>query len=596
MTATLIKIPLTFLDEAVEIALGDWAEGNVVLTRELAGKGAGPFRARYWQAEIFDVIDRRLTRRLSLLLYSRAGKSIIINIVLGKNVSVDKLSSMFVLPSREMLKDYNRQKLEPFLDTCPSANAVVKRNKNNELSEFGVAYSGGAGEIHYRTGRVAGGLKQLTAEIAIADEVDDCDVSSVDGSYADLLLQRGADAINPIFIEAGTPTVRGGSAIEYAVIEKSDFRELWFPHDACGDITRFDLEQAAKVDGVWLMHCAKCGEAIPELERQTMLPRGRWIPNRPEISETHRGYHLNMFASPDHTVDEIMSTWDPEKITGFYTQKLARTPPDVDLRTPEYDEFRELQREPTEGNPFLVTAGVDVQTGAANRRLECSVLEYRGDRYDPDRYVRRHITVAVAEDRWVQGFRDLRRILDAMTWRPDFIFVDAGGNLVSNSETIKEALARVWPRTYLTDRVVAIKGMAIGSDKWADQAVIYREYTWGDRTDVRATLPIYTDIVKYRFWEDDGIFQRGRIRFSPDLDRDYFDELTAERLQRHVRRRGNVETEMKIWRKVTRGAKVERLDCLVYAEGAFLFAGFDYQRAPTLRAPTDEQLRNLLGT
>ena len=159
----------------------EWAEANVVLTEALAGKGAGPLKVRPEQVEILRTIDQRLTRRCTICFYSRAGKSTIAQVVISKNIAIDQTSALFVLPSRELLKDWNAQKMEPFLQCCPAANALVKRNRSGELSEYGIDYIGGARKIHYRTGRVAGGLKQLTAELAWADEVDDCDVASQDG-------------------------------------------------------------------------------------------------------------------------------------------------------------------------------------------------------------------------------------------------------------------------------------------------------------------------------------------------------------------------------------------------------------------------------
>ena len=566
----------------------EWAEANVVLTEALAGRGAGPLKVRSEQTEILRTIDRRLTRRCTICFYSRAGKSTIAQVVISKNIAVDQTSALFVLPSRELLKDWNSQKMEPFLQCCPAANALVKRNRSEGLSEYGIDYRGGAGKIHYRTGRVAGGLKQLTAELAWADEVDDCDVASQDGSYADLLHQRGEDAIRPIWIESGTPTVRGGSAIE-AGLMISDWRERWVPHQACGYRTRFTLDQAAKFNGVWRQHCESCGAAIEEEERLRGLDLATWIPRNPERSAEHAGFHLNMFYSPDHSVNGVMSTWNPERVRGFYTQRLAMTPPERDAPIPQEAQFRAARGPAPEGRLLMRTVGVDCQT-QKNPRFEVTVLDFYDDPYDPDRWVRTHFLILVDDDKWLRGARQLRQAL--RPFRPDVTMVDVGGNRSNNSETLKTALAQAFGRDWTDNRIKAIKGIGdTPSVKWKDTPVIHREMTRETTTNHRSTVSIHTAIVQCRLWEEDGIFQRGKLRFT-DVDDDlplddYWEQLTSEELRRTVTRKGNVETEQLRWVKVSRTRANEYRDCLVYAEAGRLYLGLDYRRRSSLAIDQD---------
>ena len=572
----------------------EWAEANVVLTEALAGKGAGPLKVRAEQVEILRVIDGRLTRRVTICFYSRAGKSTIAQVVISKNIAVDQTSALFVLPSRELLKDWNAQKMEPFLQCCPAANALVKRNRSGELSEYGIDYTGGARKIHYRTGRVAGGLKQLTAELAWADEVDDCDVASQDGSYADLLHQRGEDAINPVWIESGTPTVRGGSAIE-AGLRASDWSERWVAHAACGHRTRFTLEQAAKVNGVWLQHCESCGVAMQEEERFPGLATALWIPRNPERSSEHRGFHLNMFYSPDHTVDEVMSTWNPEKVRGFYTQKLAMTPPEQEIPVPKEEAFLKARGPAPDENLLMRTVGVDCQT-QRNPRFEVTVLDFYGDPYDPDRWVRQHFLLLVENDKWLRAARQLRQAL--RDYRPDVVMVDVGGNRSNNSETLKTALSQAFGRDWTDNRVKAIKGIGdTPSAKWKDTPVLHREVTRETTTNHRTTVAVHSSIVKCRLWEEGGVFDRGRLRFTEvddDLPDDYWEQLTSEELRRTVRRQGNVETESLRWVKVSRTRPTECHHTLVYAEAGRLYLGLDYRRRSGLRID-QELLDRMLG-
>ena len=592
MTGLLDIATLRPTPAAVDIV--EWAEANITLTAELAGRGAGRLRVRWWQREILRSIEERRARRHSVCVYSRAGKSLMALIVIGHNLVIRQRSALFVLPSRSLIDDWNAQKVEPFLMACPSAEELVIRNRSGKIGNLALHYRGGAGRLHYRTGRVTGGLKQLTAELAWADEVDDCDVASEDGSYADLLHQRGEDAVNPTWVESGTPTVRGGSAIERAIAE-SDWREQWIMHGDCGARTRYTLEQAVQVEGAWLQTCEACGQPIEEDDRRRHLRDGIWIPRHPERSESHRGYHLNMFYSPDHSVDDVMATWDPEKIRGFYTQRLAITPPELEIPPPAAEEY-EAARGPAPDEPLVMrTVGVDCQTQRAPR-LEATIVDHYGDPLEPTRWVARHLTIFVIEERWARALRDLRAAL--RPYRPDVVMIDVGGNRVDNSERLKTAISQTWGRDWTSNRVKAIKGIGgLTSDRWASQPAIHAERTRETTTSHRATVSVYTDVLKMRIWEESGIWGRGRLRFTDDLDMlpdDYWEQLTAEELRRGVTRRGNVEREQLRWVRVSRSRPNECLDTLVYAEAGRLYLGLDYRRR-TGMSVDDDLLSRLIG-
>ena len=333
------KVPDSYLMSKPPQDIIEWGEANVVLPRELAGKGAGPWHPRFWQIEPLRAVANRETRRVSFAVYSRAGKSWLEMVIQGHNMDIVQQSCMFVLPSRDAFRNWNNQKLEPFLQSCTALNSRIERNRNGGIGDKGIGYSGGAGYLEYRSGRTALGLVSNNAELVMVDEVDKCDSAGADGSYADILLQRGEDCINPIFVEAGTPEATD-SAI-WSALRKSDWREWWVPCPHCNGETRFALEQAAQVDDVWLMHCEQCKQPFSESERDMNMPLGRWIPRHPERSHWHRGYHLSMFYSPDHTVADVMATYDPESIRGFYTQRLAMPPPELEIPPTEEEEFVE---------------------------------------------------------------------------------------------------------------------------------------------------------------------------------------------------------------------------------------------------------------
>ena len=242
------------------------------------------------------------------------------------------------------------------------------------------------------------------------------------------------------------------------------------------------------------------------------------------------------------------------------------------------------------------TVGVDTQT-QKNPRFEVTVLDFYGDPYDPDRWVRTHFLILVDNDKWLRGARQVRQAL--RDFRPDVIMWDVGGNRTNNSETLKTAIAQAFGRDWTDNRVKAIKGIGdTPSAKWKDTPVLHREVTRETTTHHRTTVAIHSAIVKTRLWEAGGVFQRGKLRFT-DVDDDlplddYWDQLTAEELRRIVKRNGNVEVEQLRWVKVSRTRPNEYSDCLNYAEAGRLYLGLDYRRRSGRRIDQD-LLDTMLG-
>ncbi len=241
------------------------------------------------------------------------------------------------------------------------------------------------------------------------------------------------------------------------------------------------------------------------------------------------------------------------------------------------------------------TVGVDCQTQRAPR-LEATIVDYIGDPLDPVRYVMRHVTIFILEDSWLRGLRDLRAML--RPYRPDVVMIDVGGNRADNSERLKAAIARAWQSDWPQNRIKAIKGIGgVSSDRWPTQPAIHAERTRETTTNHRSTLSLYTDVLKMRIWEEGGVWSRGRLLFTDDLDllpSDYWEQLTAEELRRGYRRRGAMEIEQLRWTRVSRSRPNECLDCLVYAEAGRLYLGLDYRRRSG-RSVDTELLDRLIG-
>ena len=60
--------PDTFLIDSEPIDIVEWAESNIVLTKETAGKGAGPLKIRPHQVEPLRVAQERSCRRMTWLI------------------------------------------------------------------------------------------------------------------------------------------------------------------------------------------------------------------------------------------------------------------------------------------------------------------------------------------------------------------------------------------------------------------------------------------------------------------------------------------------------------------------------------------------
>ena len=613
----------TYINKLEAEDIIEWSEREYVISREFGGRGAGMLKVRPIQVEPLRAITERRCRRLVGVFFSRFGKTTMILLIQFHNICTIGASAIFAYPSGKKLGEWNTQKVQPVLDINYSIREKIILNRNGKLSDKGLYYrGGGAGVITYITGQSTAAFNGLTAEMAIIDETDKCKLEFPDGPYDALMLQRGDDALNPIMIELGTPDAQN-SALEASLL-KSDYREYYIIHYSCGKHTRLlwenvysdDITEEMRIYGIpdelrsqmgqleWHILCEECEEKINDEERIAALKchdSGEWRPRFPERSHYHRGYHANQFYSEDHTIAEIMASYDPDDVTGFYTQKLARTAPNTEITVYDDDEFTRFRKDmtPEEMETLIcVVAGVDVQTGKYDSRMEMTLVYYYGDRYQPKRYIKSHDKFAIVDEDFVSTLRAIRQHLRYEPLYPDMIFIDSGGSYKNNADKLKAAVNKVFTRSYLHNKIKVCKGTGEqdSSNRWGQMPLLKDELERGTTTNHTKTVIIYSSVAKTRLFRRGGIFDAGKITFSRDpkaFHDTYWAQVNSEHLVRKKTNSKSKKEEVE-WEKINPYAPNEALDCLVYAEGAKAYLGFDFVR-PQQAAPDKDHIAKVIG-
>ncbi len=495
---------------------------------------------------------------------------------------------LYLEPSQDLANRNVRQKINPMIESTPELYARVPKARSqaggNTLEEK--EFTGGIWLFKWASSTA--GLRSATIRFLIMDEIDEYAVEIGQQGDPESLARARCNTYGKrkrVYIPS-TPTVDGHSRIA-DLFEDSDQRYFHMPCPCCRELITFEFKQLKWVPGQpGTAHyiCQACHKTIQEWQKTEMLEAGQWIPSNPENTR-RRGYHINGLYSPVGWLAwaEIAQAWeaaqgDTAKLKAFVNTVLAETWKDRG----EAPDWRLLydRREPfpigvVPAGAVILTAGVDVQRGpdgagwlevvvyAWGRNLERWVVDHRqlhGDTSD---------STAVGGP-W-DKLRELRESYyphqhSGVAMPISMMAVDSG----DQTTTVYD-----WCSRQPNGTVMAVKGMQMGS-LLISSAKPVRTKANGQK-EARSTKlwNVSLNIVKaelysqLRYTREPGKpLGRGYIHF-PELDQEFFEQLTGEQLMTKRVKGRRVDS----W-EATR-ARVEVLDCTVYARAAAYLLGLD---------------------
>ena len=577
------------------VQVSEWADDNRVLSRKVAAEPGEWRTARVpYIREVMDCLS--VTSPVQDVVFvagTQVAKS-----ETGMNwlgYAIDRVPSPFliVLPTLTLAKRWSRQRLAEMVESTPAirAKAAEKRSRDSANTILEKEFEGGS-MVVVTGANSAVGLRSMPARYIHFDEVD-AYPNDVDGEGDPIGLASnrqdtfGARAKR---LYTSTPTEKDASEIEFRYLN-SDRRRYHVRCPHCGTeqpLIWSDPDGRRRL--VWtdddpdtvMYLCVdpECTGLIEERHKPDLLAGGRWIAEAPGPNKA-AGFWINSLYSPwvrwPALVREFIEAQkaadagDLAKLKKFWNTRLALTWEQPGDRVKSHALLERAKAEtyrlgtvPPGG--LVLTGAIDVQPDRLEGLIvawgageEAWIVDYRVVYGDTNE-----------EEPWTE-MREIMRTPLRNAWGRDLYVracaVDTGYNAQR---------CYAWLRNHAHEGFFGVKGF--GEEK---RPVLGKrsaqDFNWmGVKVENGAHIyPIGTFAAKEQLTGWLKLEGRGshRLHFSPDLDADFFAQLTAERL---VTKWIGGKAKREWWKP--KAARNEVLDIMVYNMAAAWFIGLPRYR------------------
>lgn len=522
---------------------------------------------------------------------------------------------MVLLPTEKLGLRWVRAKFRPMVRATPALRRVVsigtRKKRSDDDDSTMTEIHCGMTMILVASANIGSDLRMIPFRRLIFDEIDEypSEIPGQGDPVAIAMERFNAYKGRRKCFRTSTPTDDSSRIAKgYAASSRGEY---FVPCPHCGGMQTLDWANLKYTptsdedpescnDAAYV--CIACGVCIEERHKTEMLRRGQWRHRRPELCNTHIGFKLNCLYTPlglgDRWQDNARlyekAKKDPAKLRTFENTRLAIVHTGSNIKLEAADLKRrtlpyKLRTIPS--GVLLLTAGVDVQFD----RVEVKILGWSRD----EKLTVVDYTVLPGSPTGTEVWEDLveyiaRPMLNSfnVAMRVECTLVDSGNwqHEVTN-----------FTRGRKRDRIFASKGSTltarqpIGRPTMVD--VKYRgkvdqrgaeQYQIGVHT-LKKTLfaRLRADaLVADRAEKENRMVSADElaVRFSCELDDDYFDQLTAEKYDAELGRFMNIRE------------RNESLDTMVLAMAAGMhhsiavhkYRELDWQRREQLYEPTGE--------
>ena len=519
-----------------------------------------------------DAITNPKIEQITVMKSARVGYSKILNHVAAFHIHQDPCPIMIVQPTIEDAQGYSKEEIAPMLRDTPCLKGVVSEAKSKDGANTILQKQFPGGSLSLVGANSPRGFRRVSRRVVLFDEVDGYPPSAgTEGDQIKLGIRRTEYYWNRKIVAGSTPTVKDFSRVERMFLQ-GDQRRYFVPCPDCGHMQYLKWANMKWRDDdpdTASYCCESCGVWIPAAKKRWMVERGEWRPTAPGNGK-HVSFHIwaaysySPNASWSTLVEEFLDAKnDAEQLKTFVNTVLGETWEDEYASKVGADALSERSADekykqgvvPAEA--LLLTVGCDTQDTWLSLSVWGWGREEQGwliDRVkiygDPSRKeVWKQLDEIVQTPYESEDGRELK---------PMVVAIDSGGH--HTSEVYQYARERQ------SLGVVAIKGMSTKNKPPIGKASKVDLNSQGKTLKRGAQVfPVGSDTIKSLLFgrlkhNDVG---PGYLHFYPTVDKDYFEELTAEK---QILRFRNGFPE-RIWVKKS-SARNEALDELVYAYAA----------------------------
>jgi phage terminase large subunit GpA-like protein len=562
-----------------ELTVSQWADANARLPRE-GSPEPGQWRTDRapYQRGMMDVANEPGIETVVFMIASQCGKTACFLNFVWYFVAHDPSPILFVMPSEKDAKGVSKERIATAIRDTPALTALFADPKTRSSGNTLLNKSFPGGYIALAGANAPRGLASRPIRVLVMDEVDGYPASAgTEGDPITIAEARTSNFWNRLKLFSSTPSVKGASRIE-KLEENSDRRRYHVPCPQCGTMQELvweSLKWPNPKSGADRHYPDRCyyvcvqGCEILEYDKPDMLRKGKWVKTNPGGGDGKTaGFQLSAIYSPWVTWPDLINAWlkgykHPTLRQAFINTKLGRT---YEVAGESVDDGSLMKRRGTyeaevPAGALVLTCGVDVQAD----RIEGEVVGWGKDdeswsidyfilRGDPSR-------PEIWKDLDERLTRKYRHESGAMLHTAT-AFLDSGYHSAQVYRFCRPRQVR---------RVFACKGQAGPAvpltkprGKRTHQARVDLRIVGvdGAKEKLYANLKVQEFGTCYCHFPAGYKNEQGTIIPKPVYDREYFEQITAEKLVTEM----DGMTPVRRWDK--KRERNEALDCRVYAMAA----------------------------
>ncbi|WP_412048641.1 phage terminase large subunit family protein [Hoeflea sp. Naph1] len=541
--------------------LSKWIEKEIRLPETVSAL-PGRVSLYEYQKEIADAISDPAIERVTLVKPVRVGFTTLLTSAIASFIANDPAPILAVLPTDDDCRDYLVSDIEPIFAASPALAGLLAGDSAEGARDTMLSRRFPGGSLKIVASKSPRNLRRHNVRVLFIDEADAMPPGA-EGSPI-LLAEKRTLSFPDRKIVMGSTPVDAVTSNVLRSYEQSDKRIFEVPCPECGthNVIMWKDIQWPEGKPSEAYYCAPCcGSVIDEKHKLGMLAAGRWRATAPEV-KGHAGFQINALISPLENVawgklaaEFLQAKKDPEDLRTFINTILAEGTGDGGEELDEVTLFDSRQPFGLEAIPesvLAITAGCDVQ----HDRIEITFIGW-------DRHGVAHVLGhSVIWGRWDDGgtWTELDELMRTR-WRHPFggtIGVDAACIDAGDGTTMDAVYEFAFPRA--RRRIMAIKG--VGGSRPAITASKQK----------KGTLWIVgVDGLKTALF--DRLKTGQHFNFSNDLDLDWFEQLTGERMTVRYKKGVPIREFVPV-----SGRRHEALDCVVYATAAYKVLNLNWDR------------------
>jgi len=567
-----VVLSLALFIPPATLTVSQWADLYAKLPRE-GSPEPGQWRTDRapYQREMMDVVDDPGIETVVYMLASQLGKT-------ASFCEHDPSPILFVMPTETNAEDISKERIATAIRDTPLLTPLFGNPKTRDAGNTVLKKKFPGGFLAIAGANAPRGLASRPIRILAMDEIDGYPASSgTEGDPITIADARTTNFWNRKKLFASTPSIKGSSRIE-KLYDNSDARIYEVPCPQCGTFQELvweSLHWPSPKSGAARHEPSKCyyvcvhGCEILEVEKPDMVRGGRWRATNPGGGDGKTaGFRLSVLYSPWKTWESVIDDWlkaykKPQERKAFVNTRLGRT---YEVVGESVDDGQLMKRRivyeaevPAEA--LVLTCGIDVQAD----RIEGEIVAWGREEqsWSIDYFILRG-NPATAEI-WKEVDEILKRTFlhaSGARLRIATAFIDSGYHAAAVYRFVRPRQVR---------RVFACKGQAGPAvpltkprAKRAHKSRVELRMVGIDtaKESLYANLKIESIGAGFCHFPSGYLSPQGVTVERRVYDRDYFEQLTAEKLITEM----DGMTPVRKW--VKKRERNEALDCRVYAMAA----------------------------